>query len=233
MYDHAKHQRAGAKESARRLLLPTRVKRRGEALLHQQCWAWGRDVRHAEGNLLLEYGFEKFRPPDEVEGSTAYRLDLSGDAVSLRSLTLWGFGLYYASAERAGGIFLNRFKFTPMLSDTVKLDLPLWKMEQLPASRVPNDLTLQDRALGLLAEACALIEAYERWVRAVVGAQYRHRCLAEFEHTKFTPEQAIDEWHAMGQACRSRSRCRSKRLSGSEYRDGSSSERRSAIATIS
>lgn len=188
-------------ESAPRLMLPARVKRRGDALLHQQCWVWGCDIRRASGNLLLEYGFERSRPPETAEGSSAYRVDLSNDDSVARSLTLWGFGFYYANVRHAGGIFLNRYKFTPKLAEETTLRLPLWKAEQLPALRLPCERGEQERALRLLAEACAFIESYERWVIGVCGAAYRRKCLAQFKHAEFSPPEAIAEWRAIRDEC--------------------------------
>lgn len=182
-------------------LLPARVKRRGEALLNQQCWAWGRDVRSAEGNLLITYGFEQFRRPNDAGGGTAYRLDLADDSSSPRSLTLWSFGLFYANAAQSGGIFLNRFNFTPELSSTLLLNLPLWHIDQLPSKYSPRNPNEARRALQLLAEACMAVEAYEKWVGELCGQTYRPACLAEFKNTKFTPAEAISAWRSIGSAC--------------------------------
>ena len=149
------------KDPSRLPLLPAPIKRRGEALLNQQCWTWGRDVRRAEGNLLVNYGFEQFRRPDDACGGTAYRLELTDDSSSPRSLTLWGFGFYFASAAQTGGIFMNRFNFTPELSETLQLDLPLWHFDQLPLRYSPRNENEARRALYLLAEACMVVEGYE------------------------------------------------------------------------
>jgi hypothetical protein len=180
--------------------LPVRLQRRGNALLNQQCWVWGRDVRHGEGNLLLAYGFEQFRRPGDAVGGTAYKLELCDDS-STRNLILWGFGLYYANADYEGGIFMNRFNFSPKLSTTVALSLPLWEIDQLPPMRMPVGFKDARRALQLLAEACAVIEAYEKWVTGVFGRTYRLTCLMEFAHTTFTPEEAIAEWGSIKVAC--------------------------------
>ena len=37
------------------------------SLLSQQIWAWGQDVRRKQGNLLIEFGFERVKPPADVE----------------------------------------------------------------------------------------------------------------------------------------------------------------------
>ncbi len=187
--------------------------RRGEPILHQQCWCWGCDIRRAEGNLLLEYGFEKHRPPDDADGSSAYRLDLattnathvglpnftSAERPMLR-IVLWGFGFFY-SDSRLGGCFLQRYKFTPKLTDAIELSMPLWKAAQLPAHDIPRTRHARQRTLRLLTGAFTFIEAYERWVVGVAGLAYRRRCLAEFKHTVHTPEEAIAGWRRLREAC--------------------------------
>lgn len=189
-----------------RWTLPARVRRRGEALLHQQCWYWGCDIRRAEGNLLLEYGFEQFRPPDTERGSTAYRLEVSNGDSSARRLTLWGFGLYYANERHGGGVFLRRYEFEPKLGSEVKLILPMWTIEQLsPELRVPRGREERSRALELVAEACALIERYEHWVTGVCGATYRRACAARFRRAAFRPDEVTAEWGAISDECRRRS----------------------------
>lgn len=85
--------------------------KKGSRLLHTQCWFWGQDIRSPAGNLLVQYGFERFRPPEGVEGSSAYLLALV-PARETSCLILWGFGLFYRT-EGAGGIFLDRFRFLP------------------------------------------------------------------------------------------------------------------------
>src|SRR5687768_12975270 len=44
--------------------LPKALEKQGEALLEQQMWCWGCDVRRQEGNLLLAYGCERRASPD-------------------------------------------------------------------------------------------------------------------------------------------------------------------------
>ncbi len=50
------------------LALEPELARRGRKLLHEQCSHWGADIRREEGNLLIEYGFERYRPPAEDNG---------------------------------------------------------------------------------------------------------------------------------------------------------------------
>jgi hypothetical protein len=66
------------------IVLPEPIRRRGAELLHLQCWLWGCDIRRAEGNLLLAYGFSRQRPPSGAAGSSAYLMALeSGVCVVL------------------------------------------------------------------------------------------------------------------------------------------------------
>ena len=71
----------------RRLSLPREARFAARELLAQQCWCWGRDVKRAEGNLLLEYGFTRKRAPQNEPDATNYTLRC-GSA----TLRLWGFG---------------------------------------------------------------------------------------------------------------------------------------------
>lgn len=59
--------------------LPGRIQRRGQHLLSQQCWLWGRDIKRTDGNLLMTFGFERLRPPEGISGSTQYILHISSD----------------------------------------------------------------------------------------------------------------------------------------------------------
>lgn len=86
--------------------LSTSIRRSGCALLYQQCWLWRQDIKRAEGNLLLQYGFQRLRPAPGQSGSSQYALQL-GDALQVR---LWGFGMYFGCEQ---GIFLNRFECIP------------------------------------------------------------------------------------------------------------------------
>ena len=82
-------------------------KKRGAALLHQQCWCWGYDVRREvageRANLLLELGFERVPAPEGVHGATTYRLRQNDGS----TVTLWGFGLCFG--DELGGVCVSGF----------------------------------------------------------------------------------------------------------------------------
>lgn len=55
--------------------LPKAVEKQGEALLEQQMWCWGGDVRRQEGNLLLAYGCERRSAPNpRFHSAYSYKL---------------------------------------------------------------------------------------------------------------------------------------------------------------
>ena len=102
-----------------RLEALNKVRKIGTTLLDQQLWCWGQDVRRAEGNALLTYGFTKHRPPEGKHGSTAYEWRGAGRS----RVILWGFGFFYGDGGR-GGLFLQRYKFAPKQIAAVDFSLP-------------------------------------------------------------------------------------------------------------
>lgn len=137
------------------------ILRRGTALLHQQCWLWGCDIRRSEGNLLLAYGFARQADP-EGKRSTQYTLVLKDGSI----VRLWGSGLYFGDQEE--GVFLNRFAFEPRL-------VPFTQDWQDPArlKEAPRYLDFQR-----LSAACAWVGAYEAWTLLQLGKAYRRVCLS-------------------------------------------------------
>lgn len=138
-----------------RALLPFRVSKRGAALLNLQCWLWGQDIRRTEGNLLLEYGLERLRPPKEVSGCSQYSTRLRDGSL----LKLWGFGMYCGAVE---GVYLNRFSFVPRTA-TLQDGWTANLFSQGKRTGVPTCLPL----------ALRWIAGYEEWVLQTAGRQYR------------------------------------------------------------
>jgi len=152
------------------------IERRGRRLLNQQCWLWGQDIKREEGNLLLEYGFERVRPPSLLPGPSQYTLSLDEDL----HIRLWGFGLYCGHSK---GIFINRFDLVPRvaeLSDGWQGDL----MRDLPRSA--------DRSL--MSTAFRWIGSYEGWVMQRCSAAYREKCLLGWKQRASSPLLLSDAW---------------------------------------
>ncbi len=157
--------------------LPSSVRRRGTALLHQQCWLWGQDIKRTEGNLLLQYGFDRVRPPGGTVGSTQYTLALA----CTNLVRLWGFGFYFGAAE---GLYLNRYDFTPRAA----LSSDLWQSAQEMAG-LPRAADL-----SLMASALHWISNYEAWVAASMGPPYRQTTLVGWKLRASSPALLVRAW---------------------------------------
>lgn len=169
----------------------------GTALLHQQMWCWGYDIRHSQGNVLHHYGFTCRRPPEDVRGSSAYTLYRE----SGESILLWGFGLLY-SRTGVGGLFLRRYDFTPCVTLSTDLFQNIWTPEQLPPLQLPLTFEEGQMAQSLLTFALLWISTYEQWVQEVYGTEYRKACLTQWKQTVVPAEKMGDEWKQLALASR-------------------------------
>lgn len=160
--------------------LPFALGKRGSALLNQQCWLWGQDVRRAEGNLLLELGFERQRPPDGQQGCTQYTRVCAG-----AELRLWGFGFYYRDGD--SGLYLNRYAFTPQHAT---LHEAVWT-----AGAVPVQPTAVE--CGTMAAAVRAVAALEQQTQQAVGLPYRLHCLFGWNKRALPPAELVPAWLAL------------------------------------
>ena len=192
----AKHHRVIAVTEAPVWRFPERLVSRGTKLLTQQCWYWGCDVRRPEGNLLLEYGFTRTRPPGGGEGNTSYLLEPTPGA----QLILWSFGVFFGCTGM-GGLFLNRFRFEPLLADRATLPPEIWQMKQLPALNRATDAD-RTRITVLLGNLVRWVIAYEHTVLAVQGLAYREACLAQWSRQRlgFAADGFIPAWEELAGA---------------------------------
>lgn len=158
-----------------RQYLSSTIARRGKALLHQQCWLWGQDIKRIEGNLLLVHGFERLRPPDGLSGSSQYTLSLPGNL----NVRLWGFGIYFGAES---GIFLNRFEFIPREARMADL----WQAREMTG--LPRA-----KSFSLLVQILRWIGDYEAWVLRTLGAEYRKSCLCGWQGGDTTRPDLIPE----------------------------------------
>lgn len=157
------------------IVIPIDVKVEVQALFDHQCWAWGKDITRAEGNLLLEYGFEQIRP--KVKGMTQYTVALSGrpDLV----LSVWGFGFY--AGDKQDGVFVGRSRFTPMYASG---DIELHHKED------QFQFTTRSGNWPMLAKGIEEIARYEEWIASRFPTSYRRECFLDFPRNAF-PSMAI------------------------------------------
>jgi len=177
------------RETTKRYALPPHVKKRGAALLEQQMWCWGQDIRCPEENLLLRYGFTRVRPPEGISGSSAYMLHQDDD----HTMTLWGFGLFYAQRS-IGGIFIRRFAFTPLLTHHTQLSPMVWSPEDIPELHLPRKEQEYHTAYRLLEPMLLWMSTYEQWIDHCLGPSYRRQCLTAWKTKYIPPEQVASEW---------------------------------------
>ena len=167
---------------------------KGQVLLHQQCWNWGRDIVRPEGNLLLEAGFLKRRPPEGEAGSSCYTLALPGGD----SLRLWGFGLLYGTLHK-GGVYLNRYRFRPVWLPSEAIRGPIWKPGMIPAGQAPPSLRIP---VDLTVAAIRGVADYEEWVLAHCGLEYRRAVLRQWKQSpgQLPPQTLPRAWRKLADA---------------------------------
>jgi hypothetical protein len=164
----------------------------GRALLDQQLWCWGRDIRHPGGNVLRRYGFLPHRPAHPDGGSTAYALDSCPE----RRLVLWGFGVFYGDAAR-GGLFLKRYEFSPRLAAQPLPPWVLWHPGHLPPVRDPESSDERVWLQGLYTDALQWIASYEQWIAQRFGREYRRRCVAGYARALVPADAMAATWKAL------------------------------------
>jgi hypothetical protein len=182
---------AWAAPRPRRPRLGGRLRRLGQALLHQQCWCLGRDVARPDGNLLLLHGFDRLRPPPGTPGSTVYRLHApdGGPAVALAA-----HGACLADAD--GCIYVNRYRFAPRWRAGGTLPDAAWTAA-LAGARHPRTPDEWRRARALLRRLALWFAEYERWVRAAAGPAWRPEALAPWDHPAVPAHRMDVAWRAL------------------------------------
>jgi len=93
------------------------------ALFDAQMWCLGCDVRHAPGNILLEYGFSRRRPPRNLSGSSRYTKEIDDEY----RIDLWGFAIIVAN--KASGICLKRHEHIPLMLRPSVVARDVWRSD--------------------------------------------------------------------------------------------------------
>ncbi|MEM6777100.1 MAG: hypothetical protein AAF670_05560 [Planctomycetota bacterium] len=156
--------------------------------MSQQVWCWGRDVERPEGNLLMQFGFERYRDNDTADRSTCYRLDRDDLHVCL-----WGFGMFFGNRE-LGGLYLDRFDFRPGWAPVESISLSVHWPDELPLFTRPRGEWQWSRARRLWKHALTWIADYESWVRKDAGLAYRRHCVASWLRPSVRAEKTVGAW---------------------------------------
>lgn len=176
--------------------LPAHLQQRGAELLHLQCWLWGCDIRRPEGNLLLDYGFSRQRPPAGAAGSSAYLWTAGSGTI----IVLWGFGAFCGSPVN-GGVYLRRYEFDPRYVPRIDTRRLPWLPDQVHTAVIPPDPDVQLRLRQQFTGLLEWIARYETWVRDSCGPEYRRQCTsASTKHAFRIPvERLVEEWQQLAQ----------------------------------
>lgn len=152
--------------------LPPAIRALGDATLEKQLWCLGQDIRRPEGNLMMEYGFERNRPGTNVMGSSAYSLN---DGTT--QVVVWGWGIAIAEAGK-GALWIRRNNFDPQWSPIEEIPSTVFRPEDLPRSMVPSTPEEEGHALHLFQTLCSTLAKYETWIDLNQQSSYRADILA-------------------------------------------------------
>ncbi|GBC73857.1 hypothetical protein HRbin04_01264 [archaeon HR04] len=171
-----------------------------QRLIDLILWNIGRDIE-CDGNLLLLFGFRRYRPPRPNMGSSRYHIFFEGYEV-----VLWGFGMLVRDGL---SIFVSRHRYAPKIlaldnaQDTDQSDYrtdgsccdcddaaatsttsitDIWSLSDLSVLREPtyNEYEIIKKSLSVLFK---LLYKYELWIQVIKGREYRVRCIKAFGTT--------------------------------------------------
>jgi hypothetical protein len=164
-------------------------------LYQQQMWAWGQDIRHDDGNLLLTYGFGKQSGPTPQNRASQYVLQVEPDL----AWKLWSFGTALESQNQ--GLLLPRHSFRPRCYQGALP--PQMNPAKFPQAKPLLSPQEQAQALGLLAINLHLFSNYEQWILSTQGAPYRQEVMARWqEKTRIPASEMAGSWQLQSDAVR-------------------------------
>jgi hypothetical protein len=181
-------------EEIHRLRIPASLRKEVSPLLDQQFWLFGCDVRNTSGNLLLELGFERTRPPEGWKAATQYHIRFSDGL-----LKLWGFGFWYTQLDNSTGILLRRSEFAPRLCPLFE---PIWRTEDLPVANLPSTPEQISYVWQSLNKVFNWFAEYEKFILQRCGIEYRRHCLLQWTKQRIGhPEDLSERWQNIANIC--------------------------------
>ncbi len=171
--------------------------RAAAALLDQQMWCLGQDIRNPEGNVLIRFGFQRHRQTRTLGRTSAYVLTPYPSS----QLALWGFGQFYGQGS-SGGIFLRRYQFTPAWMPHAQLAEIAWDAAGYPSCHPPCSPEERSHTRRLLSCGLRWFAGYEQWVTDTFGPDYRRWCLNSWRQATVPAESIASAWQELADSFR-------------------------------
>lgn len=167
----------------------------GVDLLSQQIWCWGRDILRAQGNWLIEQGFEVIKAPADLERvKNIYSLKISKE----QHIMLRGFGIIFTD-NRYGSIFVPRYEFLPKYASSSNLNTLPWSTDYLPEFAPPSDIEKKYCSI-MFGHLIDWIITYEQNLIANLGIDFRNTTVEEWTNGKrriIDSDNIISEWEKL------------------------------------
>lgn len=143
--------------------------------LGQQLFFWGCDVLHSKGNLLCEFGFEKYKR-EGVSGSSCYTTTFNEDIIELHSLCV---GRYSKSTPSL--LFTRRHRQCWVYDD----NSPPPPGQYDPSLINKSSIEMIDTATRSFLEWWL---EYESWISTATRPEYRVNCYHAYK--RFTKSKS-------------------------------------------
>lgn len=135
------------------------------AALGQQMFFWGRDVVHADGNLLCLHGFER-RKSGGLNGTSCYQKPLEHGYIELHGACA---GWYPDVADEPGFLYIRNRRRCFCYADNVPPAPGLYARELLRTGPVRELFSLSRPFLEWWLD-------YEEWIASITEPDYREAC---------------------------------------------------------
>ena len=149
--------------------------------LEQRIWYLGLDTEELENNLLVKYGFERYRTDNHI-GSSRYKLNWKGMTVELHSLCL---GIY--SVDEDGFLYVRSPAGAYIYLDENPTLPGHYQSEHLLKPKTVEEKLRFHKASSVFLE---WLEHYETWIDETLGKEYRLDCYERYKRDWLTPKEA-------------------------------------------
>jgi hypothetical protein len=163
------------------------------ALMHQQCWCWGKDVQ-ANENVLLRFGFTRHRAPTADGGQQVLPTRYELHTPTLH-LALWGFGLFVSIPNQPQAFISRHRRGLFLLARRLDISSVHSDGDLLSHTLRPTSPAQRTAAARITAAVATWCESYERWIAQHLSPAYRQSTLQHWEHPIVTAADMPAAWH--------------------------------------